>query len=200
MARWDDYMFLIILGILIFCFVILHEYLLRNKNNRNANDVSNLNSSEIPNPNSINVSKLNDNTHIPYSLNTSILTARESSFFEVLYPIATKHNLYVLIKPRIADFITVTVERYKKGSDFNKYFNQIAKKHIDFLICNKDFKPILGFEIDDKTHSKHDRIVRDSFVDGLYKSVGLPTFHLYNWNNPDEIEQHILSQLSNHTV
>ena len=93
-------------------------------------------------------------TDMPYKLIPSLLTAREASFFVVLAPIAAELGLHVFVKPRIADFVGVTLDRYVKGSKFNTYFNPIAKKHIDFLLCDSDFKPVAGFEVDDKSHSK----------------------------------------------
>ena len=129
------------------------------------------------------------NSEMPYKLNTSFLTAREASFFAVLHPLAAELGLHVFAKPRIADFVTVTLERYVKGSKFHTYFNQINRKHIDFLLCDKDFKPVAGFEVDDKTHLKPETKARDAFVDGLYKCVGLPVFHVCKWNDPAEIEK-----------
>ena len=132
---------------------------------------------------------------IPYVLNSSILTERETSFFNVLYPIASNHQLLVLIKPRIADFIIVTAKQYEKGSGFRRYFNQIAMKHIDFLLCDKNFKPVIGFEVDDNTHSRPSRIARDSFVDGLYGCVGLKVIHVFELSNTDKIKQIITDSI-----
>lgn len=101
-------------------------------------------------------------------------------------------GLHVFVKPRIADFVSVTLDRYVKGSKFFTYFNPIAQKHIDFLLCDGDFKPVVGFEVDDKSHSKPDRAARDSFVDGLYKCVGLPVFHVWQWDDREEIENLIV--------
>ncbi|MCL1842794.1 MAG: DUF2726 domain-containing protein [Defluviitaleaceae bacterium] len=137
--------------------------------------------------------KIKQNSKNPYMLNLALLTMREASFFRVLNPLAAKHQLHIFSKPRIADFVKVNLD--KNDSKFYSYFNQIAMKHIDFLLCNQDFKPILGFEVDDSTHQRPKRVERDSFVDGLYKVIGLPVYHVYDWNNPDTIENYITSAL-----
>ncbi|MCL1843548.1 MAG: DUF2726 domain-containing protein [Defluviitaleaceae bacterium] len=154
--------------------------------------------SEKNNNNSVNDKSLNNANafnYSPYKLESSLITLREFSFFRVLKLSTSKHNLHIIIKPRIADFVTVSLNKYEKGSLFNSYFNKINRKHIDFLLCNQDFKPILGFEVDDSTHQRPDRVERDSFVGGLYKFIGLPVHHVYDWNNPDTIENYITSNL-----
>jgi len=130
---------------------------------------------------------------MPYKLNACFLTAPEATFFRVLLPIASENNFYVFAKPRIADFVSVTLERYVKGSQWQTYFNKIAMKHIDFLLCDKDFKPVLGFEVDDSTHSRKDRVERDDFVDKIYSTIGLKVVHVSEMNDHDKIKQIIMA-------
>jgi hypothetical protein len=40
------------------------------------------------------------------------------------------------------------------------------------------FKPILGIEIDDKSHNKPSRQERDDFVNGLYNAMNLPLLRI----------------------
>jgi len=128
------------------------------------------------------------NTSTPYILNPHLLTKREADFFDMLRPIAEKYSLYICIKPRMADFISVTLPQYEKGSKFWTYFNHISAKHIDFLLIDKTSKPIVGFELDDKTHQRSDRAVRDLLVKDIYKMVGLKTFHLLHYS-PEILEE-----------
>ena len=132
-----------------------------------------------------------------YALNPTFLSSREASFFNVLLPISSKHNLHVFAKPRIADFVNVTIDKKTDRSEFYKCFNKISQKHIDFLLCDINFKPIIGFEVDDKTHKKSDRVARDSFVDGMYKSIGFPVHHIWSWNETETIEQFIINANEN---
>jgi hypothetical protein len=129
-----------------------------------------------------------------YSLKPRFLTEREASFFNILAPLASSKGFIVFAKPRIADFVNVT-----DGSAFWVNFNKIAMKHIDFLLCDKHFSPVMGFEVDDKTHSKPDRAERDKFVDNVYKTVGLPIFHVTDWSVPSDILQLICKGASHNT-
>ena len=128
---------------------------------------------------------------MPYKLNSSILTKREATFYSVLQPIANRNHVIICIKPRIADFISVTLEQYKKGSEFYTYFNKISAKHVDFLLCDNRFKPLIAFELDDSTHQESSRKDRDAFVDELYNAVGLEICHVYDWRDTSFIEERI---------
>lgn len=67
---------------------------------------------------------------------------------------------------------------YAKTSDRSQnqvYKNKIDRKHVDFLLCDpKTLRPILGIELDDKSHQREDRQERDNFVNGVFAAAGLP--------------------------
>jgi len=124
------------------------------------------------------------NGELPYRLKKSLLTERESKFFRVLLTVVENRGLLVVVKPRLADFLDVTLEKYVKGSQFNTYFNKIAKKHVDFLLLDREsFTPVLAIELDDKTHQRADRVARDNFVDQVYATVGLRVIHVLEYNH-----------------
>ena len=53
-------------------------------------------------------------------------------------------------------------------------FNRIKAKHFDFVLCDKDTLEIrAAIELDDKTHSRKNRALRDSFLNNAAKSAGL---------------------------
>jgi len=121
---------------------------------------------------------------LPYKLKSSLLTHRELRFYNCLKPIADKHGLIVVVKPRIADFIEVTLDQYKKGSGFWNYFGRIAQKHADFLLCNPvTFAPMAAVELDDSSHADPKRKERDAFVDSVYQAAGIPVIHIYEFNS-----------------
>jgi predicted RNA-binding Zn-ribbon protein involved in translation (DUF1610 family) len=71
---------------------------------------------------------------------------------------------------------------YAKTGDFGKnrsYTNKIDRKHVDFLLCDpKTLKPILGIELDDKSHQRADRQERDDFVNHVFEAANLPLVHV----------------------
>jgi predicted RNA-binding Zn-ribbon protein involved in translation (DUF1610 family) len=67
---------------------------------------------------------------------------------------------------------------YVKSNDpskFRTYTNKIDRKHVDFLLCNpKTLQPLVGIELDDKSHQKSNRQERDEFVEKVYTAAKLP--------------------------
>jgi hypothetical protein len=50
---------------------------------------------------------------------------------------------------------------------------------VDFMLVDpKTFKPILGIELDDKSHNRPDRQERDDFVNGIYNAMNLPLLRM----------------------
>jgi hypothetical protein len=69
---------------------------------------------------------------------------------------------------RIADIIET-----KSGRGYYKQRNKILPKHIDFLICDPDLKPVCAIEIDGSSHDAPERRERDELVNYIFKSVGI---------------------------
>lgn len=111
-----------------------------------------------------------------YRLKRSLFSAAERSFLGVLEQIDFG-KLTLSSKVRLADVFDV-----KKGysrSRWQSAFNRISAKHIDFLLIQKsDGKPVLGIELDDRSHQRSKRIKRDEFVDGVFESAGLPLLRI----------------------
>jgi very-short-patch-repair endonuclease len=120
--------------------------------------------------------------HKPYKLNPSLLTNRETDFYRVL-EYALKDQPYVIaIKPRIADFVNVTYNQRNNQKEFRFYFNKISAKHVDFLLCDESFYPVLAIELDDSSHNRSNRKDRDDFVNYLYKTVDLKVLRIYQYS------------------
>jgi len=55
------------------------------------------------------------------------------------------------------------------------YFNRIAQRHLDFLVCDSaTMKPLLGVELDDSSHQRDSRQERDEFVDKVFQAACFP--------------------------
>ncbi len=107
-----------------------------------------------------------------YRKRDGLFTPAERSFLGVLdQAIGDDHRIFG--KVRLADLVEV-----KKGLDrksWQKAFNRIQSKHIDFAVCRADdLSPVLLIELDDQSHSQSSRADRDQFVDAVLKNAGLP--------------------------
>lgn len=97
----------------------------------------------------------------PYK-RVNLLTKRELDFYQNLKPLCDRYNLHIIAKIRFADLVEVDNNMTK---EYNKYFNSIKSKHIDFALTNPENMEIQYLiELDDRTHERYDRIHRDIFV------------------------------------
>ncbi len=110
-----------------------------------------------------------------YSLKLSFLTPAENIFLNILKQIVGDHYI-IECQIQLSRFVNVN----DSNAHFTNYhdFNKIKAKSIDFLLLNKENKPYLAIELDDRTHSRWDRIKRDLFVDDVMKQIGLPILHV----------------------
>jgi len=111
-----------------------------------------------------------------YYLKESLFTPAERSFLGVLESL-DYNGVKIVSKVRLADIFGI-----KKGverGDRQRALNRISAKHLDFLfIQQSDGRPLLGIELDDSSHETEERAARDSFVDTVFSSAGLPIIHV----------------------
>jgi hypothetical protein len=111
-----------------------------------------------------------------YYIKESLFSPAERSFLGVLESI-NYNGVKIVSKVRLADIFGI-----KKGlerGDRQRALNRITSKHVDFLfIQQSDGRPLLGIELDDSSHEAEERVARDSFVDAVFASAGLPIIHV----------------------
>jgi hypothetical protein len=110
----------------------------------------------------------------PYTAKESLLSKTEFDFYKQLQQALKGTEYTIQIKVGIQDIVHIPRDTEK----YIVWLNKINKKHVDFLICDKNLKPIRAIELDDKTHSLPSRIERDMFVDEVFKSVSIPLEHI----------------------
>lgn len=153
-------MIIIIIGLIAVIIVLL---ITRPKNSNKYNIEPNIQENEIQ-TNMQNIVQ----TYYPYE-RKYILTKNEYYFYKKLKKYTDTANLQILTKIRLADLIEV-----KKGlpkNEWGMYFSKIKAKHIDFAIAD-DMNIIALIELDDSTHNRSDRIVRDNFVNTALTGAG----------------------------
>jgi len=110
---------------------------------------------------------------LPYRLRDDFLSPAEFSFFKVLSSVSGT-RFTIQSKVRLADVFFVA-----RPNENVAFFNRIAQKHLDFLVCDSvTMKPLLGIELDDSSHTQNNRQQRDEFVESVCKVAGLPLLRL----------------------
>jgi hypothetical protein len=92
----------------------------------------------------------------------SLLTEGERSFFGVLdQALAGEYRLFA--KVRLADVVRPVHGPSRSGRQ--AAFNSISAKHVDFVLCDPASLRVVGVvELDDKSHRRLDRGLRDGVV------------------------------------
>ncbi|HXH04344.1 MAG TPA: DUF2726 domain-containing protein [Candidatus Competibacteraceae bacterium] len=100
-----------------------------------------------------------------------LFTPAELRFLAVLeQAVAGRARIYG--KVRIADL--VLVHEAVPRRHYLSLFNPIACKHVDYVLCDGECRVLCAIELDDASHRRADRQVRDQFVDGVMAEVGIP--------------------------
>jgi very-short-patch-repair endonuclease len=105
-----------------------------------------------------------------------LFSPSERSFLGVLEQVLDSSRYRVFGKVRLGDIV-----KPAKGLSLSKRQtsqNKINQKHLDFVICTAAELKVVGVvELDDKSHEKEDRAVRDEFVDQALAGAKIPVIH-----------------------
>jgi very-short-patch-repair endonuclease len=111
----------------------------------------------------------------PYEKEQTLFTPAERSFLGVLDQ-AVDNKLRIMSKVRLADIIKVKNGNNK--SAWQKAFNRIQSKHVDFVACDTATLGVkFVVELDDKSHNQSKRRDRDEFIDKALAAAKIPVFH-----------------------
>lgn len=134
---------------------------------------------------------------LPYRLRDHFLSPAEFSFYKVLSSILGT-QFAIQSKVRLADIFFVP-----RPNENVAYFNKIAQRHLDFLICDAvTMKPLLGIELDDTSHRRGSRQERDEFIGEVFQAAGLPLlrFAVQREYSPREVAAQIAPFLGDKIV
>ena len=107
----------------------------------------------------------------PFHLRDDFLSPAELSFFQVLRSV-TGQQVVVCAKVSLGDLFFAQAGDARKNRAVT---NRIDRKHVDFLLCEaRTMRPMLGIELDDRSHERPDRKARDELVEGVFAAAKLP--------------------------
>jgi len=111
-----------------------------------------------------------------YEAVPALLTPAERSFFGVLQQ-AVASECHIFAKVRLADIIRPVGSPRRNG--WQSAFNRITGKHVDFVLCDSSGLGVLAvIELDDRTHERFERGVRDSFVNSALTDARIPVLRV----------------------
>lgn len=115
--------------------------------------------------------KLDKNNPIRYKKKFNLMNKTESALFFELQNQLPK-NYHIFPNMRLADIVeTINDSGYYESKKRN---NKIMPKHIDFVICDSFFKPIIAIELNGKSHNNYERMEKDEEKKEILKEANLP--------------------------
>jgi hypothetical protein len=107
--------------------------------------------------------------HIPlYRKKSSIMNKSEMAFFFELEK-QLPEGYHIFPNMRLADILEAV-----DGPGFYARNNKLMPRHIDFLICDRYFKPCVAIEINGSSHRRADRMEIDEQKRETFKDANLP--------------------------
>jgi hypothetical protein len=108
---------------------------------------------------------------LPYSRRNYFFSAAERSLYEILRRLTPEHTVFA--KVRLADVV------YIKGSVSRpSHLNRIDRKHLDFVVCDKNLAPVVAIELDDASDRGGELHARDEFVEQVLAAAALPVIRM----------------------
>ncbi len=139
-----------------------------------------------------------DGSTTAYEAIPALLTAAERSFFGVLQQ-ALASDYQIFAKVRLADIVRPVKSPSRSG--WQSAFNRITGKHVDFVLCDSERLGIVAVvELDDRTHERFERGVRDSLVDTALADAGIPVLRVSARQaySPAQIREQVQSLFRSH--
>lgn len=102
-----------------------------------------------------------------YKKRSSVMNSSESAFFFELQK-QLPPGYYIFPKMRIADILETI-----SGKGYYHMRNNILPKHVDFLICDSYFKPVVAIEVNGGYHNTSTQKQKDYIKNEVFRSAGL---------------------------
>ncbi len=107
---------------------------------------------------------------VGYRKRLSVMDKKEAAlFFELKKQFSDKY--YIFPKMRIADVVDTN-----HGQGFYNRRNKVLPRHLDFVICNLSFVPMLVIELNGGYHNRPDVAERDKQKKQILEEAKLPLF------------------------
>jgi len=101
-----------------------------------------------------------------------LLSPAEFAFYKALAQ-SVGSGVAVAPKVRLADLVTPGLRQSR--SSWQRDFNKLAMKHVDFVLFNQNDGSVIGvIELDDSSHSTLEAGVKDMLKNAALDSAGIP--------------------------
>lgn len=118
-----------------------------------------------------------------YKRKDFLMTPTERRCFDALVSVV-RDRYYVFPQVHLDEL--VEPEKYSGRRIFS--FRHINQKSVDFVLCDKEMRPLLAIELNDWTHELRKRKLADYEKERIFSEAGLPLLSLAPRENFDQRE------------
>jgi len=126
-----------------------------------------------------------------YRRKERLMTSVEADFMQVLLEIVgDKYRVF----PQI--HLSSVLDHKVEGQTWKYALGHINSKSVDYVVSDKDqFRPLVAIELDDKTHDRESRRLRDKEVERIFAEAKLPLVRFSNSQSHEveTVRQRIMS-------
>jgi len=119
-----------------------------------------------------------------YTPKESLMTRAEGEFFWKLNNVAGDRYF---VFPQV--HLSALLDHHVKGQDWKYAFRHINGKSVDYVLCSKTtLQPMYAVELDDESHSRPDRVERDTEVERIFDEANVPLVRFRDYKELTEGE------------
>lgn len=117
-----------------------------------------------------------ERTRYRYTRKQYFLTRAEHEFYDVLLAaVGDTYHIFAQVH------LSTVLSSHRNGKNNRAALAHINRKSVDFVLCDKNYiSPKLAIELDDKSHERPDRQLRDKEVERILADAGLPLLRIEN--------------------
>ncbi len=124
-----------------------------------------------------------------YKRKDFLMTPAEHTFFNKLQS-AVGETYYIFPQVHLSSIVDQKVV----GQNWKAALSHIDRKSVDFVLCDKEFcKPLLAIELDDYSHNREDRKIRDIEVERILQQASMPLLRFVDGSDEIEIVKNKIS-------
>jgi very-short-patch-repair endonuclease len=116
----------------------------------------------------------------PLEAKRAVLSERECALYQRLVQSLPDHLV-------LAQVQLLQVLNFKRGRRTYAILNRISQLSLDFLVLDRETRPIVAVELDDATHDRGDRRRADANKTHALQSAGIPLIRWNARNLPDAV-------------
>lgn len=114
-----------------------------------------------------------------YTAKNAVMTASEMDFFWKLNEVVQDRYF---IFPQV--HLSALLDHRIIGQDWRRAFYHINAKSVDYVLCSKaTLQPLYAIELDDPSHDRVDRMVRDVEVERIFDEANVPLVRFRDYKN-----------------